>query len=45
MQLLALYRALELADDEPVRYATTVRCFFVGMVVVVVGVVFATIVA
>jgi hypothetical protein len=45
VQLVALYRSLELADEEPARYAATVRCFFVGIVVVVVGVVFATIVA
>lgn len=45
MQLLALYRSLELLDDEPTRYAATVRYFFVGIVVVVVGVVIATIAA
>jgi uncharacterized membrane protein YczE len=44
-QLLALYRSLELVDDEPTRYAATVRWFFVGIVVVVVGVFIATIVA
>jgi hypothetical protein len=45
VQLVALYRSLELVDDEPARYAATVRCFFAGIVVVVVGVVIATIVA
>jgi len=45
VQLVALYRSLELLDDEPTRYAVTVRYFFVGIVVVVVGVVVATIVA
>src|SRR5262245_15247546 len=43
VQLVALYRSLELLDDEPTRYAATVRYFFVGIVVVVVGVVIATI--
>ena len=45
VQIVALYRSLELLDDEPTRYAATVRCFFVGIVVVVVGVVIATIAA
>ena len=45
MQLVALYRSLELEDDEPARYAVTVRWFFAGIVVVVVGVIIATIVA
>ena len=45
VQLVALYRSLDLLDDEPTRYATTVRCFFVGIVVVVAGVVFASIVS
>jgi len=45
VQLVALHRSLEVADDEPGRYAATVRCFFAGIVVVVVGVVIATIVA
>jgi len=45
VQLFALYRSLGLLDDEPTRYAATVRYFFVGIVVVVVGVVIATIVA
>ena len=41
----ALFRSLSLVDDDPARYTSTVRCFFVGIVVVVVGVVIATIVA
>ena len=45
VQLVALFRSLELRDDEPTRYTSTVRCFFFGIVVVVVGVVVATIVA
>ena len=45
VQLLALYRALDLLDDEPARYAATVRYFFVGIVVSVLGVVISTIVA
>jgi hypothetical protein len=45
VQLLALFRALGLKDDHPDRYTTTVRYFFVGVVVVVIGVVMATIVA
>src|SRR5262245_33524134 len=45
VQLVALHRSLELRDDEPGRYTATVRCFFVGVVVVAVGVLFATIVA
>ena len=45
VQLLALYRSLLLLDDEPTRYTETVRYFFVGVIVVVAGVIFATIVA
>ena len=45
VQLVALHRSLELVDDEPRHYAATVRRFFTGIVVVVVGVVIATIVA
>jgi len=45
VQLVALYRSLDLLDDEPTRYVATVRCFFVGIVVVVAGVVFASIVS
>jgi hypothetical protein len=44
VQLVALYRSLTLQDDEPSRFAATVRYFFGGIVVVVVGVVVATIV-
>jgi len=42
VQLVALYRSLELEDEDSIRYTATVRYFFVGVVVVVVGVVFAT---
>jgi predicted RND superfamily exporter protein len=45
VQLLALYRSLDVRDDDPTRYAATVRCFFAGILVVVVGLVFATIAA
>jgi len=45
VQLVALYRSLALEDEEPARYAVTVRWFFTGIVVVVVGVIIATIVA
>ena len=45
MQLLAIYRSLQVLDDEPARYAATVRWFFAGIVVVVAGLVFATIAA
>jgi|SRR5262245_6109776 len=45
VQLVALFRSLGLRDDEPTRYASTVRCFFAGVVVVVTGVILATIVA
>ena len=45
VQLLALYRSLELVDDQPARYAATGRYFLAGVVVVAVGVIIATIVA
>jgi predicted acyltransferase len=45
VQLLAIYRSLQVLDDEPARYAATVRWFFAGIVVVVAGLVFATIAA
>ena len=45
VQLIALFRSLGLQDDEPTRYASTVRCFLAGVVVVVAGVIIATIVA
>src|SRR5262245_18819915 len=45
VQLMALFRSLEVRDDEPTRYTATVRRFFAGVVVVVVGVLLATIVA
>jgi hypothetical protein len=45
VQLLALYRSLALRDDHPARFTATVRVFFLGVVVVAVGVVMATMVA
>src|SRR5262245_42423683 len=45
VQLVALYRSLDVRDEDPVRYAATVRWFFGGIVVVVVGGVVTTIVA
>ena len=45
VQLVALFRSLALEDDEPARYARTVRYFFGGIVIVVVGVVIATLAA
>jgi hypothetical protein len=45
VQLVALYRALQVEDDRPDHYALTVRSFFYGIAIVVVGVVVATIIA
>lgn len=45
VQLYALWRSLELTDDEPARYTSTVRWFFVGVATVIVGVMAAIIVA
>ena len=45
VQLVALYRSLSLLDDEPTYYRATVRWFFAGIAVVIVGVVAATVVA
>lgn len=42
-QLIALYRALNVQDNHCERYARTVRCFFVGVSIVVGGLI-ATIV-
>src|ERR1043166_2033258 len=36
VQLIAPFRSLGLQDDEPTHYTSTVRYFFVGIVVVVV---------
>jgi uncharacterized membrane protein len=44
VQLFALLRSLDVRDDESLHYATTVRCFFAGIVIVVVGVVVTIIV-
>src|SRR5262245_19137599 len=40
VQLVALHRSLDLRDDEPMHYAVTVRCFFAGIIVVAIGVIF-----
>ena len=45
VQLVALFRSLQLQDDQPARFTATVRYFFAGIVVVVIGVAMATIVA
>jgi len=45
VQLFALWRSLELRDDEPDRYTSTVRVFFGGVAIVVLGVIAAIIVA
>lgn len=45
VQLVALFRALDLRDDEAARYRVTVRYFFGGIVTIVVGVVLAIVVA
>ena len=45
VQLVSLHRALDLRDEVPDRYAVTVRIFFTGIAVVVLGVLVATIVA
>ena len=45
VQLVALLRSLGLEDDDPAHYTVTVRCFFAGIVVVVAGVLIATIAA
>jgi hypothetical protein len=38
LQLLALFRSLRLADDEPAHYRVTVRVFLAGVIVVMLGV-------
>jgi hypothetical protein len=45
VQLYALWRSLELRDDEPTRYTHSVRWFFAGVLIVVLGVVDAIFVA
>ena len=45
VQLIALFRSLDIRDDDEFRYRRTVRCFFGGIVVVLVGVIIVTIVA
>ena len=45
VQLYALWRSLELRDDERSRYTATVRWFFGGVAIVILGVFGAIIVA
>ena len=45
VQLFALFRSLDLRDDEESRYKATVRYFFWGIMIVVVGVIVAIVVA
>jgi hypothetical protein len=39
VQLWSLYRALDVRDEDPVRYANTVRWFFCGVGIVIASVV------
>jgi len=45
VQLVALFRSLDLRDQAELRYKATVRCFFGGIIIVLIGVIVATIVA
>jgi Ca2+/Na+ antiporter len=45
VQLIALFRSLDLRDNDEARYRRTVCCFFGGIVVVLIGVLVVTIVA
>ena len=45
VELWTLFRSLELRDDEPVRYTGTVRWFFGGASIVIVGVIASILVA
>lgn len=45
LQLVALFRSLQIRDDEEDRYKVTVRYFFWGILIVVMGVVAAIVVA
>jgi hypothetical protein len=45
VQLVALFRSLDLRDQVESRYKATVRCFFAGIIIVLMGVIVATIVA
>src|SRR5262245_2843918 len=45
VELWALFRSLDLRDDEPTRYAGTVRWFFGGATIVIVGVIASILVA
>jgi ABC-type Fe3+-siderophore transport system permease subunit len=45
VELWALFRSLDLRDDEAVRYSGTVRWFFTGAIIVIVGVTASILVA
>jgi len=45
VELFALFRSLELRDDEPLRYGATVRWFFGGVAIVILGVFISIVVA
>jgi hypothetical protein len=45
VQLFALFRSLDVRDNDRQRYSVTVRYFFVGVLVVAVGVIVAIFVA
>ena len=45
VQLFALFRSLDVRDNDRQRYSVTVKYFFVGVLVVVVGVIVAIFVA
>jgi drug/metabolite transporter superfamily protein YnfA len=44
VQLIALYRSLDVRDENEARYRRTVQYFFSGVLIVLVGVVIVTIV-
>jgi hypothetical protein len=45
VQLVALFRALDIRDDNPARYQRTVKIFAIGVLVVLAGVVASILVA
>ena len=45
VQLLALFRSLDLRDQMESHYKVTIRCFFAGIIIVLMGVIVATIVS
>jgi hypothetical protein len=44
VQLVALFRALDVRDEFPPRYRVTVRVFFVGIVIAIIGATISSIV-